>query len=66
VDDAIALLTGVPAGVPTATGQYPEGSVNERVARRVAELGELRNAALHALPRGRRARGAAPRGGLGH
>ena len=66
VDDAIALLTGVPAGVLTTAGQYPEGSVNERVARRIADLGELRNAALHALPRGRRARGGAPRGGQGH
>ncbi|MHB9101737.1 MAG: Lon protease family protein [Sulfuricella sp.] len=42
VDQAIALLTGVPAGEADASGNYPEGSVNRRVAARLAELSEIR------------------------
>ena len=42
VDQAIALLTGVPAGDADASGKYPEGSVNQRVAARLAELSEIR------------------------
>lgn len=42
VDEAMALLTGVPAGAADAGGQYPSGSINGRVAQRVAELGALR------------------------
>ena len=42
VDQALALLTGLPAGEPAADGRYPEGSVNARVAARMAELAELR------------------------
>ena len=44
VDQAMSLLTGVPAGEAGAGGQYPPGSVNRRVAQRVAELGALRKA----------------------
>jgi len=40
VDQAIAILTGVPAGEAEAGG-YTEGSVNQRVAARVAELTRL-------------------------
>lgn len=42
VDQAIAILTGVPAGEADASGNYPEGSVNRRVAARLAELSEIR------------------------
>jgi predicted ATP-dependent protease len=42
VDQALALLTGVPAGEADASGKYPEGSVNCRVAARLAELTEIR------------------------
>lgn len=42
VDQSIALLTGVPAGEADASGNYPEGSVNRRVAARLAELSEIR------------------------
>jgi predicted ATP-dependent protease len=42
VDQAIGLLTGIPAGVAQSNGQYPEGSVNHRIAMRVAELCALR------------------------
>jgi predicted ATP-dependent protease len=42
VDQAITLLTGLPAGEANAKGVYPEGSVNRRVAARLAELTEIR------------------------
>lgn len=41
VDQAIALLTGVPAGEPDAQGEYPAGSVNQRVMARLKALTEL-------------------------
>ena len=41
VDQAIATLTGLPAGEADAKGEYPEGSVNRRVAARLAELTEI-------------------------
>jgi len=41
VDQAIELLTGIPAGESAATGGFPPGSVNGRAARRVRELSEL-------------------------
>ncbi|WP_292936244.1 ATP-binding protein [Noviherbaspirillum sp.] len=40
VDQAVSILTGVPAGAAGPDG-YPEGSVNYRVALRLAELTEL-------------------------
>ena len=42
VDQSIALMTGVSAGEADASGNYPEGSVNRRVAARLAELSEIR------------------------
>ncbi len=41
VDQAIELLTGIPAGEPAATGGFAPGTVNGRAARRVRELSEL-------------------------
>jgi lon-related putative ATP-dependent protease len=46
VDEAVSLLTGVPAGEPDEQGAYPPDSVNGRVQARVAELNALRK--LHA------------------
>jgi hypothetical protein len=40
VDDAMEVLTGTPAGETGADGTFPEGTVNGRVARRLAELAE--------------------------
>ncbi len=40
VDEGIALLTGVPAGEPDAEGNYPEGTVNYRVQKRLLEMAE--------------------------
>jgi predicted ATP-dependent protease len=41
VDQAIAILTGLPAGEGDAKGNYPEGSVNFKVAARLAELTKI-------------------------
>ena len=46
VDEAIELLTGVPAGNANEAGDWPTESVNGRVQARVAQLNELRK--LHA------------------
>jgi predicted ATP-dependent protease len=40
VDEGIEILTGVPAGELRADGTYPEGTVNARVAARLAQLHE--------------------------
>jgi lon-related putative ATP-dependent protease len=40
VDQAVELLTGVPAGEKGADGRYPEGSVNRRVDDRLAAFAE--------------------------
>ncbi|WP_043463663.1 Lon protease family protein [Azovibrio restrictus] len=45
VDEAMELLTGLPAGEPDARGHLPRGSLNERVAQALAEM----TAALHPL-----------------
>jgi predicted ATP-dependent protease len=42
VDQAIAILTGLPAGEADTKGNYPEGSVNRGVAARLAELTGIR------------------------
>jgi predicted ATP-dependent protease len=40
VDEAVELLTGVPAGERDAGGRYPEGTVNRRVDDRLAAFAE--------------------------
>lgn len=40
IDEGIELLTGVPAGDADADGRYPEGTVNRKVADRLAALAE--------------------------
>jgi lon-related putative ATP-dependent protease len=42
IDEAISLLTGLPAGTADAQGNFPEGSVNYRVQQRLKELSKLR------------------------
>jgi lon-related putative ATP-dependent protease len=44
VDQAIELLTGMPAGVAGADGRYPSDTINGRVAARIAALGKPRKA----------------------
>gem|GEM_PF-2126990 len=45
VDDAMNLLTGLPAGERDADGQYPEGSINRKVEGRLTELEYLKEQA---------------------
>jgi lon-related putative ATP-dependent protease len=40
VDEGIEILTGIPAGQRDALGQFPEGSINGRVERRLAEFAD--------------------------
>lgn len=42
VDEALAILTGLPAGAADASGHYPKDSVNGKVAARLTELGKIR------------------------
>ena len=44
VDEAIELLTGVPAGVPDEQGMVPEGTLNYLVAAQLAEMSAVRQA----------------------
>ena len=40
VDQGIEILTGAPAGERDALGKFPEGSINQRVERRLIEFAE--------------------------
>jgi lon-related putative ATP-dependent protease len=51
VDQAISLLTGLPAGDANIKGDYPAGSVNRRVAARLAELTEIRKSFAKQSPK---------------
>lgn len=42
VDQALTLLTGLPAGEPDAEGRFPAGTLNQRVADRLWEMFQLR------------------------
>jgi predicted ATP-dependent protease len=47
VDEAMELLTGLPAGGPQADGQFAEGTVNRRVEDRLRQLAEKRRESFH-------------------
>ncbi|MCL4758959.1 MAG: Lon protease family protein [Rhodocyclaceae bacterium] len=57
VDQAMALLTGLPAGVPDAKGVLPRGSINYRIAAAVREMASLQRAWEDGDARGRARRG---------
>ena len=42
VDQALTLLTGLPAGERDDQGEFPEGSLNRRICERLAELADQR------------------------
>jgi predicted ATP-dependent protease len=42
VDEALELLTGLPAGTPDASGQMPEDSINARIAAALEKLAQMR------------------------
>lgn len=44
VDEGLAILTGVPAGEPDDSGQYPPDSINGRVVARLAGFAEKQRA----------------------
>jgi predicted ATP-dependent protease len=44
IDEAIELLTGIPAGERDEEGVFPEGSINQRVESRLIELAEKQRA----------------------
>ncbi|HHC71463.1 MAG TPA: ATP-dependent protease, partial [Thiotrichales bacterium] len=44
VDEAVELLTGLPAGERGEEGRFPEGTLNQRVEGRLIQLAELRQA----------------------
>ena len=47
VDEAISLLTGLPAGVRNEEGEFPEDSVNYKVEQRLLEMAELKHEDQH-------------------
>ena len=61
IDEGMALLTGVPAGACDAGGVYPVGTVNRRVAARLAQFArKARDLRLDLEPQVRRNRGEHP------
>jgi len=42
IDQALSLLTGLPAGERDTQGEFPEGSLNRRICERLVELAEYR------------------------
>jgi predicted ATP-dependent protease len=61
VDQGIEILTGVPAGERDAAGQFPAGTINSRVERRLTEFAERTRAFGAAAPaKGRRRTGPRP------
>jgi lon-related putative ATP-dependent protease len=62
IDDVIGLVTGIPAGERTSVGGWPEGSLNQRVAARLAELARLRQVQAAAAAPRLTARSRKPRG----
>ena len=59
VDQGIEILTGVPAGIADITGKYPDGTINSRVAQRLAAFAT--KAAREAPPKRRERPKFAPR-----
>ncbi len=52
VDDAMSILTGLSAGVPDAKGCMPSGSINQRVAKAVNQMADVKSAFASGSPRG--------------
>jgi predicted ATP-dependent protease len=50
IDEGINILTGIPAGSRNEQGQFPEGSINYRVERRLTEFAEQAQAFHHGTP----------------
>ncbi len=50
IDQGIELLTGLPAGLPDATGGYAEGTINRRISARLAAFAQRAIAAAGPRP----------------
>jgi predicted ATP-dependent protease len=46
IDQGVEILTGVPAGERDAAGNFPPGTINQRVEARLVELAEKRMEAI--------------------
>jgi lon-related putative ATP-dependent protease len=57
VDQGMELLTGLPSGTPDQTGQYPESTLNRRVAVRLAAFATRAALPTPARPGSKRRRG---------
>jgi lon-related putative ATP-dependent protease len=53
VDRTMEILTGIPAGLPDLQGRLPKGSVNDKVARALAEMSATLHPGRDAGERGR-------------
>lgn len=53
VDEALALLTGLPAGQADTDGHWPDGSVNGRISAGLQELARLRRSFIHPKTNGK-------------
>lgn len=62
VDQAIELLTGVPAGEPNDQGEVPEGTVNYLVAMQLTQMATMRKALSEPTPHKRKPRKKAAEG----
>ena len=47
IDEAMELLTGLPAGEPDQKGELPEDSLNFQIAQQLAELAQMHQKTLH-------------------
>lgn len=56
VDEAMSVLTGIPAGVPDERGLMAKGSVNDRAARALSEMALARHGHMEASGGTRRSR----------
>jgi predicted ATP-dependent protease len=52
VDEGIELLTGIEAGEPGEDGQYPYGTVNQRIQHRLEEMAKKQIQLAHAMLKG--------------
>lgn len=66
VDQALSLLTGMPAGERGADGEFPPGSLNRRISERMVELAERRRTYSDRAGKGGSSHAGHNRGGKGN
>jgi hypothetical protein len=60
IDQGIEILTGLPAGSHDENGKFPDGSINQRVERRLVEFAEPRAHTTLALAKSKRRKSELP------